>query len=373
MGTGSGISVVDQDRYQRQTILPEIGASGQKKLSQASVLIVGLGGLGCPAALYLAAAGVGKLGLVDPDCVALSNLHRQILYNVEDIDRQKVEVAESRLRRYNPELEVVKLNQAFDESFEPGLFKTFDLVIDATDNFQARYAINELCRRYDIPFVYGALHRYEGQVSVFAGAGKDSPCYNCFFPEKTNTYAVPDCASAGVIGILPGIIGTMQAMEGIKVLLETLGEPLKGKLLIYDALDHKTRVLAMEKDPSCRICRGESRISKMSSSSCNLEGTSISVEELTRLIDPPDKRGKDIELIDVRRHEEHLLDRIPDSICIPLSELEDWLDEHSSRESCYVIYCQSGARSLKALNLMLSKGYKNVRSLTGGLSAWQRR
>lgn len=363
------------NRYFRQTILPEIGESGQKKLSDSSVLIVGLGGLGCPASLYLAAAGVGRLGLCDPDRVDITNLHRQVLYSVADTEKFKVDQARIRLSGVNPEMKLVEMKESFDESFSTELLSSFDLVLDATDNFKTRYHINKLCHDNAMPMVYGALHKFEGQVAVFNSA--EGPCYNCLFPEDDNQAEIPDCATAGVLGVLPGIIGSMQALECLKVLLGSLGAPLTGKLLLYDALEHKTRTIAHVKDPECKVCSLPSRKkdtrAAIDRSSNHLE-EGISADELRTMLAKSEKDKSDdvrkIKIIDVRTHEEHLVGRIPGSICIPLDELEEWVEDNGDQKSCYLVYCQSGARSTRALHLMLSKGYTDVKNLIGGYQAW---
>lgn len=355
----------ESTRYIRQVALPEIGKRGQLRLARSQVLIVGLGGLGSPAALYLAGAGVGRLGLCDIDRVEESNLPRQILYNQKDIDKPKVEAARTRLTAYAPELETDLFPEGFTED-EPGddILSRYDLILDCSDNQPCRYLINRRARSLGIPVVYAAIHRFEGQIAVFNG--KSGPCYNCLFPQKSNTAMIPDCAQAGVIGVLPGIIGCHQALEALKSIL-AFGDSLDGKLLIFNALNLDTRKVKIKKEPLCEVCsevleQDESRQDSKKSFLCG----SISALELKSLL-----RGDESEIIllDVRRPEEYLLERIEGSITLPLDELDDRL-ESLDKDGSYVLYCRSGARSRLACERMVSAGFRNVKNLTGGYLAW---
>lgn len=355
----------ENTRYIRQVALPEIGKSGQEKLALSKVLIVGLGGLGSPAALYLAGAGIGRLGLCDIDRVEESNLPRQILYYQADIDKPKVEAARDRLTAYAPALETDLFSQGFIED-EPGdeILSRYDLILDCSDNQPCRYLINKRARSLGIPVVYAAIHRFEGQIAVFNG--KSGPCYNCLFPQKSNTAMIPDCAQAGVIGVLPGIIGCHQALEALKIIL-ALGDPLDGKLLIFNALNLDTRKIKIKKEPLCEVCsevleEDEPKQDSKKGFQCG----SISARELKSLI-----RGDESEIIllDVRRPEEYLLERIEGSVTLPLDELDDRIESLDKTES-YVLYCRSGARSRLACERMVSAGFGRVRNLTGGYLAW---
>ena len=351
-------------RYLRQVALPEIGRRGQQKLAQTKVLVVGLGGLGSPAALYLAGAGIGRLGLCDIDRVEESNLPRQVLYSHEDIDKPKVEAAKHRLTAYAPELETELFADGFTEA-EPSdeILKNYDLILDCSDNQPCRYLINRRARTLGISVVYAAIHRFEGQVAVFNGRG--GPCYNCLFPQKSNTAMVPDCAQAGVIGVLPGIIGCHQALEALKIILE-LGESLEGRLLLFNALNLDVRKLKIPEEPLCEVCGTETKAESEQISKKRSRCGSISASELRRAIAGDES---EIILLDVRQPEEYLLERIEGSVTLPLDELDDRI-ESLDKDKSYVLYCRSGARSRLACERLVSAGFQRVKNLTGGYLAW---
>jgi len=374
----------DAERYSRHLLLSDVGVEGQRRLKGARVLCVGAGGLGSPAALYLAAAGVGTIGLVDFDVVDVSNLQRQVLYGTADVGRPKLDAARERLEAMNPDLRVETHGEALDADNARPLVSAYDVILDGTDNFSARYLVNDACVIVGRPNAYGSIFRFEGQASVFAA--KDGPCYRCLHPEPPPPGLVPSCAEGGVLGVLPGIIGTIQATEAIKLILG-IGEPLIGRFLIYDALRMRFRELKLRKDPDCAVCgvnptitelreyegycevRGQVRLKPDATSdqaaSDRKDDRSITVRELKGRMD----RGETPVVIDVREPHEHAICRIPGAQLIPLGQLPSRLAElDPARE--VVLHCRAGGRSARAVAMLREKGFMGARNLTGGVIAW---
>ena len=363
-------------RYSRHLIMPEVGMAGQLELKAARVLCIGAGGLGSPVLLYLAAAGVGTLGLVDFDEVDYSNLHRQIIHGTPDVGRSKLDSAKSRLNALNPEVEVVTYEMALSSENALGLFADYDLVIDGTDNFPTRYLINDACVIQGKPNIYGSIFRFEGQASVFAA--KDGPCYRCLYPEPPPPGLVPSCAEGGVLGILPGVIGTLQATEAIKVILG-IGEPLIGRFLIFDALKMRFRELKLRKDPDCPVCGEHPTVTQLIDYEqfCGIAPAAqaaalapeaedeATVEELKTRLD----HQESFLLLDVREPQEFEICRIPGSVLIPLGDLPSRLSELEGRDDM-IVHCKSGVRSGKAVRLLRKAGYSKARNLKGGILTW---
>ena len=363
------------DRYRRHLSLPEFGLEGQQKLLASRVLLIGAGGLGCPAAQYLAAAGVGVLGLVDDDVVSASNLQRQILYSIADVGRPKVDVARARLEALNPDTEVRTLAMRLDSSNALELFADYDVILDGTDNFPTRYLTNDACVLLGKPNVHGSIFRFEGQASVFDATR--GPCYRCLYPEPPPPGAVPSCAEGGVLGILPGTIALIQATETLKI-LTGLGEPLYGRLLHYDALEMSWREFKMQKDPDCPLCGKHPTIDGL----IDYEGfCGMPARETSESIEIPQttasafaerrRRGESIFLLDVREAEEREKACIEGSHWIPLGELEARIGELIPvKGQEIVVHCRSGVRSTKAARVLLERGFSKVVNLDGGIDAW---
>jgi adenylyltransferase/sulfurtransferase len=368
------LSAAELRRYSRHLIMPEVGTAGQRLLKASRVLMIGTGGLGSPLGLYLAAAGIGKLGLVDFDVVDESNLHRQVLYAESDVGRPKIEAAAERLHGVNPHVELEPHEVRLDSSNALELFAGYDLVVDGTDNFPTRYLVNDACVLSGKPNVFGSIFRFEGQVSVFWGAR--GPCYRCLFPEPPPPGLVPSCAEGGVLGVLPGIIGALQANEVIKLLIGA-GEPLIGRLLLFDALRLRFRELKLQKDPHCPVCSEHPTQTELIDYDqfCGVgeepvlaaEGWEIEVEELAELR----SNRREVTLLDVRTPEEHAIARIEGAKLIPLHELPDRLGELDTSESI-VVHCHHGPRSLRATQILREMGYQAV-NLRGGINAWSER
>jgi len=349
-------------RYSRQLILPEIGSEGQARLARARVAVVGLGGLGSPAALYLAAAGVGTLGLVDYDDVELANLHRQILHGTSRIGQLKVASAAERLADLNPEIRLEPIAETLTSKLAEELFDRFDLILDGTDNFPARYAINEAATRAGKPYVFGSIARFEGQVTVFGAP--DGPCYRCLFFEPPPEGLIPNCADAGVLGVLPGVIGTLQAVEAIKLVVG-IGTPLVGRLLSYDALAATFREWQLVREPACPSCGPtEFRRPPTGGDGCDSAALSFEIDggELANLAD--------VQLVDVRERWEWEIGHLPGAHHLPLGILGGATDR-LDRNRPVVTVCHKGSRSLQAC-LVLRAGGFDARSLRGGLDAWAR-
>ncbi len=369
------------ERYSRHLIMPEVGMVGQRKMKRASVLLIGAGGLGSPLGLYLAAAGVGKIGIVDFDVVDHSNLQRQVLHGTRDIGRSKLESAKDRIHDVNPNIEVETHQLRLTSENAMEVIEPYDIVVDGTDNFPTRYLTNDACVLLGKPNVYGSIFRFEGQVSVFDA--KNGPCYRCLFREPPPPGMVPSCAEGGVLGVLPGIIGTLQALETIKLIIGE-GEPLIGRLLLFDALDMQWRTLKLRKDPNCPVCGENPTVTglidylEFCGVSAYEEGAeehdaqgvpTISAGELnTRL-----ERGDEIRLVDVRQeHEWEIVNLGPQGAeLIPLDTLLERLPELDSAEEI-VLHCQGGSRSAKALRQLQDAGFRKVWNLRGGILAWQK-
>lgn len=362
-------------RYSRHLLIPEVGLAGQQKLKAASALIIGTGGLGSPVALYLAAAGVGRIGLVDYDVVDSSNLQRQIIHGTSTLGKRKVESAKSRLLDLNPLIHVDAYDEPFTSTNAMQIAKNYDVLIDCTDNFPTRYLSNDVCVFLGKPNVYGSIYRFDGQASVFFA--KDGPCYRCLFPEPPPPGLVPSCAEGGVLGVLPATIGSIQASEALKFLLG-IGEPLIGKLLLYNALDMSFETVKLKKNPKCRVCGPNADITELVDYEdfCGVPGHDhdegsagddwdISALDLkSRLSLTPN-----LLLLDVREPHELAISALRGATNIPLSELAARLSElDSAREM--VVFCKSGTRSARALELLVSAGFKKVKNLKGGINAW---
>lgn len=360
----------EQVRYSRHLLLPEVGLSGQAKLKRSSVLLVGLGGLGSPLAMYLAAAGIGRIGLVDGDCVDLSNLQRQIIHATDRIGVSKVQSAATAIRAINPHV-VVDCHRAFfttDNAISLG--REYDLIIDGTDNFATRYLVNDVCVLLGKPNCYGSVYRFEGQASVFGHQG--GPCYRCLFSVPPPVGLVPGCADAGVLGVLPGMVGTIQATEAIKILLE-IGETLSGKLLLIDSLSMQFRKLSIRRNPSCPVCGERPTIFGIEPDNYRFEAcagseigekSAISVEKLRTMREQAEPHC----LLDVRESFEYKICNLG-GMLIPLGELEDRLGE-LPRDRLIVVHCKSGVRSRRAANLLRQRGFERVLNLEGGILQW---
>jgi molybdopterin/thiamine biosynthesis adenylyltransferase/rhodanese-related sulfurtransferase/proteasome lid subunit RPN8/RPN11/molybdopterin converting factor small subunit len=360
-------------RYSRHLIMPEVGVDGQKRLKAASVLCIGAGGLGSPAALYLAAAGVGRLGIVDFDAVDFSNLHRQILHGTPDVGRPKLQSARDRLTAVNPEIHIETYETTLTSKNALDLFRDYDVILDGTDNFPTRYLVNDACVLLKKPNAYGSIFRFEGQASVFGAPG--GPCYRCLYPEPPPPGLVPSCAEGGVLGVLPGVIGTIQATEAIKLILG-VGEPLIGRLLLYDAFTMRFRELKLRRDPECPVCGDRPTITALIDYDqfCGITPAAsapvpeTTVEDLKARLD----RGDRVFVLDVREPNEFQICRIPGSTLIPLGELPRRLAELPSGDDRrdIVVHCKMGGRSAKAVRQLLDAGVTNVQNLQGGILAW---
>jgi len=363
-------------RYSRHLIMPEVGMDGQTKLKAAKVLCIGAGGLGSPLALYLAAAGVGTLGVVDFDVVDFTNLQRQIIHSTADVGRPKLDSAAEKIKAINPFVQVRPFETRLTSANALELFRQFDIVVDGTDNFPTRYLVNDACVLTGKPNVYGSIFRFEGQVSVFAT--EQGPCYRCLYPEPPPPGLVPSCAEGGVLGILPGLVGVMQATEAIKLILGA-GQPLIGRLVLVDALGMKFRELKLRKNPECPVCGTHRTITELIDYNqfCGIRGEEkpvaesnlpeISVEELKRRRDA----GEDIFVLDVREPHEYQICNLGGHL-IPLNDLPKRVNElDSSRE--IVAHCKMGGRSAKAVDFLRQAGFTKVKNLTGGINAWAER
>jgi sulfur-carrier protein adenylyltransferase/sulfurtransferase len=356
-------------RYSRHLLMPEVTAEGQRRLKAARILCIGAGGLGSPAALYLAAAGVGAIGIVDFDEVDLSNLQRQILHGTKDIGRSKLESARDRLRDINPEIEIELHECRFSSENASQLVTQYDLVVDGSDNFPTRYLSNDVCVFACKPNVYGSVFRFEGQTTVFA-PHLGGPCYRCLFPEPPPPDSVPNCAQAGVLGVLPGIIGMLQAIETIKLIVG-IGEPLVGRLLHFDALKVKFRELNLRRDPECPVCGENPTIfspidyEQFCGALDEAAIPKMSAHALKRKMDAREP----FQLIDVREVFEYEIARIDGAKLIPLGQIAERADE-LPRERPIVVHCHSGQRSAQAVRLLQQRGFDKVYNLEGGIDAW---
>ncbi len=379
--TAPALNAEEMQRYSRHLILPEVGLDGQKKLKAARVLCIGAGGLGSPVAMYLAAAGVGTLGIVDYDVVDYSNLQRQILHGTPDVGRPKLQSAKDRLKALNPHVDVQTFESALTSDNALQLFKDFDVIVDGTDNFPTRYLVNDACVLTGKPNAYGSIFRFEGQASVFAT--KEGPCYRCLYPEPPPPGLVPSCAEGGVLGVLPGIVGCIQANETLKLILG-IGEPLIGRFLVFDALRMKFRELKLRKDPDCPVCGTHPTVTELidyeqfcgmpaveaepvaqAQAGSDTANSDITVLELKARRD----KGEDLFVLDVREPHEYQINRIEGSTLIPLGDLPDRFSELDPNREI-VAQCKSGMRSARAAAFLRDQGFKNVRNLKGGILAW---
>jgi len=366
-------------RYSRQLILPEVQAGGQQRIFDARVLLVGLGGLGSPQALYLAASGVGTLGLVDGDRVELSNLHRQVIHSTEDIGVSKVESAARRIRALNPDAHVVCHTTRLSSANAMEIIQDYEIVVDCTDNFPTRYLLNDACVLLGKPLVYGAIHRFGGQATVFFPA-RGAPCYRCLFPVPPPPGAIPSCAQAGVLGIVPGLIGMIQASEVLKLILGK-GEPLLGRLVLCDVMEMSFQEVALRKDPQCPVCGQSPSIRALIDYEefCGLRATgeqaqgrgfvqSINAVELARRLEA----GQRLAIVDVREEwEREFYPAFPGAVEIPFSRIEsDWTALIPLKDTQIVVCCLFGVKSLEACRLLQAKGFEHVLNLQGGLDEW---
>ena len=379
LSTGAAdLSPDEMRRYSRHLIMPEVGVDGQRRLKAASVLCIGAGGLGSPAALYLAAAGVGRLGIVDFDVVDFSNLHRQVLHGTPDVGRPKLQSARDRLTAINPEIEIQTYETSLTSKNALDLFRDYDVILDGTDNFPTRYLVNDACVLLGKPNAYGSIFRFEGQASVFGAPG--GPCYRCLYPEPPPPGLVPSCAEGGVLGVLPGVIGTIQATEAIKLILG-VGRPLVGRLLLYDAFNMSFRELKLRRDPDCPVCGDRPTVRALIDYDqfCGITPASqaapsvpeTTVEDLKARLD----RGDRVFVLDVREPSEYQISRIQGSTLIPLGELPKRLAEIPSGPDApdVVVHCKMGGRSAKAVKQLVDAGFSRVQNLKGGILAWSDR
>lgn len=375
-------------RYGRHLSLPEVGMAGQQRLKASRVLLVGLGGLGSPLALYLAAAGVGRLGLVDHDVVEASNLQRQVLYGTGDVGQPKVEIAKRRVAEVNPLIRVETHPVRFSEENARALVESYDVIVDGSDNFPTRYLVNDACVLYRKPLVWGAVERFEGQVAVFWS--QHGPCYRCLFPRPPAPGTVPNCAEAGVLGVLPGVVGTLQATEVIKLLLGE-GDSLLGRLLVVDALGGASRAVRLAKNERCPICGPEATIDGLATAAetCEVDADPVTAQPVTAEaasddVDHADAtpfeidvqqlrrwrdEGRELVVLDVRETYEHEIGRIEGSVLIPLGQIPERATE-LDRDILIVAQCHHGVRSAQAVAFLRQQGFARVTNLAGGIDAW---
>lgn len=368
----SALSRSEYRRYGRHLIMPEVGIEGQQRLKSSKVLVVGAGGLGSPCALYLAAAGVGTIGIIDYDSVDVTNLHRQILYDDGDVGSSKVKTASAKLSKVNPNVKIDAHEERLNSRNALELFRGYDIIVDGTDNFPTRYLTNDACVILGKPNVYASIFRFEGQVSVFYPK-RGGPCYRCLYPKPPPPGVVPTCAEGGVLGVLPGLVGLIQATETVKLILG-LGEALVGRLLVYDALSMKFDDLQIRKNPKCPVCGPNPEITQLIDyeNFCGVvEESSVGTVTPTQL-SAEMNQGKEITLLDVRETREYELVHIEGSKLIPLSELSHRLAEISTSQDI-VVYCHTGVRSERATEFLRGVGYKRVRNLVGGIDEWAAR
>ena len=361
-------------RYSRHLILPEVGLPGQKKIKATSVLCIGAGGLGSPIAMYLAAAGIGKIGIVDFDVVDYSNLQRQLLHTDADVGRPKAQSAKETIFGLNPNCEVVIHDTRISSENALDLIRPYDIVVDGTDNFPTRYLTNDACVLLKKPNVYGSIFRFEGQASVFA-PHLGGPCYRCLYPEPPPPGMVPSCAEGGVLGVLPGIIGCIQATEILKLALDK-GNTLTGRLVLFNALDMKFRELKLRRDPQCPICGENPTIKELIDYEqfCGIvpepenagNPDEVTVEDMKKALDNP---GLGIKVVDVREPDEYEIAKVAGVPLLPLSQLNDRFTELDPNQQ-YYLHCKAGVRSMKALNFLRQQGFKYVKSVKGGITAW---
>lgn len=373
--TNGQLSREEIERYSRHLIMPEVAMEGQRKLKAAKVLMVGAGGLGSPLGSYLAAAGVGTLGIIDFDQVDFTNLQRQIMYSTEDVGKPKLEAAKRRIREINPGVNVETYETRLTSDNAMDILDGYDVVVDGTDNFPTRYLVNDVCVMLGIPNVYGSIFRFEGQASVFGLEG--GPCYRCVYPEPPPPGLVPSCAEGGVLGVLPGIVGTIQATETIKLILGQ-GESLSGRLLLFDALKMHFRELNLHKDPDCPVCGENPSVTEPIDYEqfCGIRGEEEEAKELGDQWETSPEELKerleadeDIFILDVRNPEEYQISRIEGSKLIPLDELHERMAELNTADDI-VVHCRTGVRSAKAVEYLRQAGFGKVKNLVGGINAW---
>src|SRR5208337_669675 len=373
---GNGALTQQQvQRYSRHLIMPEVAMEGQQKLRHARVLVVGAGGLGSPVLSYLAAAGVGLLGIVDFDTVDFTNLQRQIIYSTNDVGRSKLQAAMDRIHAMNPDVQVELHETRLTSENALSILEKYDVVVDGTDNYPTRYLVNDACVMLGIPNVHGSIFRFDGQASVFCQ--EDGPCYRCVYPEPPPPGLVPSCAEGGVLGVLPGIIGTIQATEAVKLILGN-GTSLAGRLLVLDAMKMHFRELKLRKDPACPVCGEHPTITKLIDYEqfCGIRGEEMEQKDLgreweisPRALDERLRAGDDLVILDVRNPEEAQISRIRGSILIPLGELPERVAELNTADQI-VVHCKMGGRSSKAVEFLRSVGFRKVKNLVGGINAW---
>jgi adenylyltransferase/sulfurtransferase len=357
-------------RYSRHLIMPEVGLEGQEKLKAARVLVVGAGGLGSPSALYLAAAGVGRLGIVDQDAVDLTNLQRQVIHGTADVGRSKLDSAAEKVQSINPHTEVVRHETLLSSENALDVLRGYDVVIDGTDNFPTRFLVNDACVLLEKPNIYGSIFRFDGQATVFwPGKG---PCYRCLYPEPPPPGMVPSCAEGGVLGVLPGVIGLIQATEAIKIIIGK-GETLTGRLLLYDALNMRFREVKIGRDPHCPVCGVDPTVTELIDyyQFCGVPGHGVNYVPFEDEIEPQElsRVRAHVKIVDVREPHEHEINHIEGSLLIPLRDLPARVNELDTADEI-VVHCLMGARSAEACKLLRDLGFKKVRNLKGGIRAW---
>jgi molybdopterin/thiamine biosynthesis adenylyltransferase/rhodanese-related sulfurtransferase len=368
-------------RYSRHLLIPEVGLEGQKKLKAASVLVIGTGGLGSPVALYLAAAGIGRIGLIDYDVVDFSNLQRQVIHGSAAIGKLKVESARTRMLDLNPDIQVEVYNEPFTSENAMRIAQDYDILIDGTDNFPTRYLVNDVCVLLGKPNVYGSIFRFDGQASVFDATR--GPCYRCLFPEPPPPGLVPSCAEGGVLGVLPGTIGTIQATEALKLILG-IGETLIGRLMLYNALDMSVEYVRLRKNPNCKICGPNPEVTELIDyeAFCGVPGHDhetgavgggwdITATELAERLKSSQSNGHSLKLLDVREPHELEISHLEGAKLIPLGQLAARLSELDTADEM-VVFCKAGTRSARALELLVSAGFRKVKNLKGGINSWAR-
>jgi sulfur-carrier protein adenylyltransferase/sulfurtransferase len=380
------LTIDEVRRYSRHLIIPDVGMTGQRRLKNAKVLVIGAGGLGSPALLYLAAAGVGTIGIVEFDEVDESNLQRQVIHGQSDIGRPKAQSAQESIAETNPYVEVVVHDERLDNDNVMRIFEGYDLIVDGTDNFATRYLVNDAAYFLGIPYVWGSIYRFDGQASVFAPTQvDDAPCYRCLYPEPPPPGMVPSCAEGGVLGVLCASIGSIQVNEAIK-LLTGIGEPLVGRLMIYDALEMEYRKLKVRKDPSCALCGDNPTVTELidyetfcgavsDEAADAAVGSTISVTQLEHMLKDRDNGGRDFVLVDVREPNEFEINQIPSAVLIPKG---DFLNGNAFEELSRLtegnkqlaLYCKTGVRSAEALAIAKGAGYSDAVHVGGGVSAW---
>ena len=363
-------------RYSRHLILPEVGMEGQRRLKNAKVLMIGAGGLGAPLGLYIAAAGIGRIGMVDFDVVDVTNLQRQVIHGTKDVGRLKIDSAADSMQDINPALKIDKYNVPLSSANALEIFKDYDVVVDGTDNFPTRYLVNDACVLLDKPNAYGSIFRFEGQATVFHH--EDGPCYRCLYPEPPPPGLVPSCAEGGVLGILPGLIGCIQATETVKLILGK-GNTLSGRLMLYDALNMRFRELKLRRNPECPVCGDNPTVKELIDYQefCGIPQQKAAeakeqgkMDEITPLeLKARMDRGDDIFILDVREPHEFDIARIPGSTLIPLGQVAQRVDELNSTADI-IVHCKMGGRSAKAQGILKEMGFSRVTNLTGGITRW---